>query len=70
MRYSGGLLPCSKLERSSLRRKINIIDTEGTKGRGLWEIKTEQDALSAGLLIKGIVAGTLPETGVAGTMCS
>lgn len=69
MRYSGRLLPCSKLEGSKLRRKVEIIGTEGTKGRR-WEIKAEQDVLFVGLLIKGIVAGTPLEMGVGGTRCS
>ena len=65
MPYSVRLLPCSKLEGSKLWRKVEIVDTED-KG----EIKVGEDVLAAGLLIKGIIAGTRPETGVAGTICS
>jgi hypothetical protein len=52
-------------------KKDEIIDTKGTKGKKGWEIKVEKkNVLSARLLINGTVGGTLPETGVAGTICS
>lgn len=52
-------------------KEVEMIDTRGTKGKGGWEIKfLGKNVLSAGLLINGIVDGSPPEMGVAGTICS